>query len=211
MLTILPHFKTFYTQLKGIDSILSNDWYRDRLRKTCLAGTEFEDALKHWTTGVITWRWGCITRFLKALLPQQGLLTTYWDPKKFNFGTHKSNTQQPSTNTDADNPDERWTKDSLKSAGRAIQLATSAIRSKVFWAYCHMILLLSSTLELCSGWSEGCECHDTVRSEAPTYWKRVKRMKENLLHICPECPFKARRAVELATGYLETQFKDLSH
>jgi len=94
------------------------------------------------------------TGFLKCLLPIQGILTTYWDESKFNFGGSGA-TRCRADDAHLDEPDERFTKEQLKESGRTVSIMTTAMKSKVFWAYCQLVLLLAGCLEIMSGWAEG--------------------------------------------------------
>ena len=65
--------------------------------------------------------------------------------------------------------------------------ASEAIESGWFWAYLDFILLCAGALEELSSWCEGCTCHG---------------------HRRPGCPFKGRRAPELATGRFSIFLKE---
>ena len=54
-----------------------------------------------------------------------------------------------------------------------------------------------------------CECHDDVRLCGSTYWDRIALVRQDLQNQLTECIFKGRRAVELASGYLEDRFKEI--
>jgi hypothetical protein len=53
----LQAFQEVYPQLKAIEQLLSNVWWRKRFQYSCIPVGGLRDMLNHFSANLITWRW----------------------------------------------------------------------------------------------------------------------------------------------------------
>ena len=84
--------------------------------------------------------------------------------------------------------------------GVDVQVADDAIGSKQWWGYVYMVNIVATVLVWLSGWIDGCPCHETVPNAADFVSHDLRRAywRKRLNGI--NCPMRARRAPEFASG-----------
>ena len=175
--------------LKQIVTLLHLKTYRDKLCETCFPSEHnpHRKLMTFWEGGQLReWRWSSLCDVVKALLRRESALKDCWDRAK--FGQH--------------GPD-----------------VSEAVHSPFFWAYSRFLFLISGMVDSRSEWVEGCSCHEqwgrhkAHKARKAYLLSRLKgfsEMKED--HVARSvvlCPFKGRRAPDLATGAFDAFVEDL--
>ena len=188
VLSRLSHYSKFQEQVKALNTLLHQKFYRDRV-KELFKGKATEKLFNHYDGGaLILWRWGSLVKVCESFHRREGALRTSWSLERF-LATSRPQAggprgrAGPDTNTDAlegeaplEGSDQGQGDDQL-----TFRKADSAIRSSYFWSYNKLILILAGVLEDLSSWCEGCPCHN--KSSAGR-----------------DCPLRGRRAPEAACG-----------
>ena len=135
-------------------------------------------------------RWNSVLNTLTWLLELKDVLIEVWSEQL--FGVYKSRDSDFSVNA-----------------------ITAAIRSKWFWAYCHMLKEVEECIEKLCDWGESCPCHCNMwRRKATSRKLRGLVAREGFLKlvgnqgrfsnnkIWTTCPNRGKNAVGMATGQL---------
>ena len=82
----VPAFRTFYVQIKAVETLVSTEWLRKRFQATCLASTSDTGGLDGFPNiTIIRWRWMSVALFLEQIIHVLDLLRRRWDGRKFQF------------------------------------------------------------------------------------------------------------------------------
>ncbi len=162
--------------------------WRERLEVTCLKGTTMEGALKEFPYDILEWRWGSTHDVCECLLRVEGLRDT-WDMNKYVYAADSGHTSV---------------------IAKTIHIVDRAIRSVWFWEFMRVVTFLSKAIHHFSQWSGGCPCHDAEELVVQKFI-RPKRLR-SMMGLegggdGQRCPFKGRRAAELARGEQVEQLK----
>ena len=138
-------------------------------------------------------RWGTIFHALTELLPLKGVLRKAWSLRKYKA---KSAENQREGDQSFD-----------------VSVVDEAIRSDVFWCYCHMMDAIGEVLQDVQTWGEACPCH--WRGIGAFKGKsRHLRKKEMIKKFGTLCPLRGCQAPACAAGQLRvtlTRFLDASN
>ncbi|CAE7256194.1 unnamed protein product [Symbiodinium natans] len=176
VLARLEHFKSFQEQVKAVNTLLHQKFYRDRI-KQLYKGKATERLFSFYDGGcLILWRWGSLVAVCDSLHKREGALREEWNLQRF-LQTTAGNVH---LELDTENNDN----DQGGSDNKLFQVADSAITSPYFWAYIKFLLIVQGVVEDLSTWAEACPCHEWSRDGCG-------------------CPLRGRRAPEAASGCFE--------
>ncbi len=127
-------------------------------------------------------RWASILAAIESLLPLRPLLQQAWSKAAFLAGS------------DVERGD-RDEKSSLK-----LDIASDAIESQKFWAFCTCLDFLSECILGLMHWAEACPC---CRRLERNFFGSTRARRVAFLHShfnIQRCPMSTRRAAEMAAG-----------
>lgn len=179
----LTLWNTWLEGLTHISRLLTNDWSKTRLIRTCfsqLPASAFTPQIEAYKYPVFSGRWGTLLIAAQELLPLQNVLVRAWSLRAYGLAQNR--------------PD-----DETASWATKLDVVDSAIRNPVFWAYTRMVSHAATALLKIAGWSEGCPCHqEDFEVLGRRLWRDVFRKRTDE----EACPMKSRRAPECARGAL---------
>ncbi|CAK0894598.1 unnamed protein product, partial [Prorocentrum cordatum] len=205
----LEHEQWYIDRCKPLVKLLADEWTRNRLLERCFSSEgarQHHASIKAVTTKPTEWRFGSWIPALVQLQYCEVGLRHYWDLASYNSrsgaldvggggGGAEADPQRPRAETAAPNSREE------------LKLVNEAINSPAFWAYGHMVLLVThGILFEFQNWCESCVCHDTdfrykpgFSAARPYFARRSDYGTETGARHAP-CPLRGRRAPEVAAG-----------
>ena len=196
LLGAMPSYdEHFEPRLSALVKFLHAPFYRERFLHACLQGhlEPMQDLLRTFPHTLVKWRWLSLAAVIPALLDIEHVVTAGWSPERMGV---RVNGPGPQGRDENEYHNMSW------------DLVRNAITSSEFWAWLHMLGILTNILNYLERWMFGCYCP----SEEPTL--------QNLLRVArasPQrhqedepmgqrttsnftCPFRQRRGSELASG-----------
>ena len=143
---------------------------------------------------VIPGRWAMIADCSLQMAVVEVCLRWGWVLEKYQGKEIKA--REPAEDIDADSDDE-WTKKKLN-----LPLADAGINDEFHWGWFVMFREVCGTILMAFQWLSGCSCHPHVNH---------KDVPNSLKGVWEKCPFRGRRAPELANGdFMKAITKDLN-
>ena len=164
---------TFLSQLRAIESVVKPPSVRDKLIHLFFASEDpldkvMSDHLRSWRSGLASLRWHAVIDFAKELKQIQPGLRQRWDLQRFISALPREQHGTPAEGRGA-------------SPAVTYKTVDTAVHSGYFWAFCDLLLEVSSAAETLSRWAESCWWHGSACRER-------------------DCAFKGCKAPELAAG-----------
>lgn len=169
----LALYKEHVDGMKRVCDLLRNKSYRDRLFESCFAcqaGLALRRRLANFSGQVHRERWGTVLDCALQLEQIRDILRWGWDVDKF-LGHSRQLRQEDDGNT------------------CKIDVVDACIASAEFWGYNTMLCSLARVVMSLLDWAESCPCHHGL--EPPS---------QGLATAWAKCPWRSRRAPELAAG-----------
>jgi len=145
----LPWFTTWCEQANTLSSFLRQRWTKELFMAQCLNN----DAANYWlgqvrtfSASLVEWRFGSAVHVAQDLTDLEPCILQFWDPRKLNMKT-KHSAPRPIA------------KAKPTSIAADVAAATLVVRSRIFWAYTKVVLILFNILSHVSNWMESCACH----------------------------------------------------
>ena len=180
----LHDWDRFVARLHPLMQLLCHKPRRERFIQRCIRQSGHAHTETLFAKNLVQYhdkRWFSIVRFLQQLEPLLGPLALTWSEQAYLQG-----------HSGVDGED---------NIGKfSVAAVSTSVRDGWLHSYMAMILMLDSVPEELGRWSEGCDCHETlrcIRSSAPPALKR-----QRLLHADDgsPCPMMGKRAAALASG-----------
>ena len=182
----MVHFKVQADKLTSLAKMLTYQAYKQNLLATCFASGEAFHLRKEiiaFKSKVNPKRFGTVSAAALEIEKVEKAMRFAWNLDKFT----KRNNKQP---RDDDNPHKLDWND-----------LDATIHSEFSWAYWLMFRSLGSVLQHLMKWSEGCACHWNLCQQSADDFKTLR--------MCERCPWRGRRAPDLAAGELLEELKQL--
>ena len=141
-----------WSQLKNVEGLLHCKDLRRRYINTCIVGsavdtTEAVGKLMSWSGSLYEKRWGCVRKFLDALMKILPLLRRTWSEQNW-----RSNTDSRGANLKARDDDGG-------AAFNPVQFSETLV-SPLFRIRVCLVLGVQGVVEQLASWSEACPCHE---------------------------------------------------
>ena len=196
----LSNWKTYFTELKNVEALLSNPDRRSRYVAACLCGSSLDHTkskFDHFTYYLYEPRWSVVLDFLKQLLPLLPILAATWDARKFTTNVDLTGATRPAQHQAQREHDQR-----VGIAQFDPAKLTQSLRSAIFFPYTWMCLKLEEIPPKLVAYGEACPCHEPmirnmVRSQ------RARVMERHFGKGTRACPASGMLAPELVSGKLE--------
>ena len=189
----LSHWRDFWSQLKNLASLITNQQRLNKFCAKCLDGVPnqpiWEKVLSKKLPQLYTERWGVVTHFLRKARHMIEPLQKFWNATLYG-----------GEDGDPGLPEGHFSPAAL----------SQTLRDKCFVAYWDMCLNLCQVLEDMGGWSEGCRCHPPAPRLSANASIQMSH-KANLEHLTGNrsCPTQSLRAPEMANGQWQLVFSQL--
>ena len=177
----MKHFPEQVGKLKNVCKMLTYKAYKRNLLATCYTSATAKYLRKDvvsFKAKVNTQRFGTVADAALEIGKIENGLRYVWQLDLFMSGN-----QSPRRAPDEDNPHKLHIDD-----------LNDTITSEFFWSYCLMFRCLARSLQHLMRWSESCACHWDL-------WQ-LEELPRDVRVGCERCPWRGRRAPELAAGGL---------
>eukprot|EP00971_Amphidinium_carterae_P331082 6464460-Amphidinium_carterae.1 len=138
---------TFLASVHAFVNFFKYEHLRDLFTHTCMTSTDMvhKALFQSFPATFIEWRWNSLIDACNAIVSLQPALLLFWDAHALT---------QKGTQAVAEDGLEKKSGGSDDTLPR-IQALDKTIADPVFWAYCHMIVLVGRVLKAFTSWAEG--------------------------------------------------------
>ena len=200
MLTAMPNYESFFFPLlNALVRFLHAPWQRSRFCELCLTGPlePLRGLFKTFSLTIVQWRWLTLTAVIPELLLRQNALEAAWSPDLMGVKVQDAGNDNGEGEAAAD-----------RFAPMQWDLVHQAIKSREFWAWLHMLEVLTRILSYLESWFFDCPCHaEEVNLEdcllvLSGLTRQVEGVRKDLQARKHSCVFRGRRGPEIASGDL---------
>ena len=204
LLVAMPHYESdFWPLLNALSQWITKPWQRERFCQKCLTGVlePLRDLFQVFPWSLVKWRWLTLSALVPELLVRERALRDGWSLASMSGNFH----ERPDNDGGAVGEDQAAEGDHGPEAAVQWILVDQAINSSAFWAWLKMLHIITAILGFLEAWFFDCPCHSQEITVA-VLLRVVSVSMGSLRHESggrkskDKCPFRRRRAAELASG-----------
>ena len=177
----MPQWKDLEAGFRGLGNFMGKRGLRKRFVSKCIQDRVANAAMfSKWTGGNFSWRWEKLYVFLFQLRPRIKILIEAWDPDFM-------------SKQERDHDDDEESKGIQRRVTVALAIPGLPILIELLWVKVRSVYIEGR-------WLEGCRCHSKLHRGNHECLPDNRSEKHE---GSDRCPWKGRRAVELAMGHAE--------
>lgn len=174
-----PQWKAFESGLRSITQLLGERALRQVFQQACCKSAAERAMFEHWHRDHIDWRWEYLEDVLNPLLPKLHVFFERFSLAAMSRGGSGEGSIKPECVKACEE---------LKSDAQRFHLLAEQVR------------IIAGAVGEEARWTEGCPCHEEIWTAGGSHRKRQKTFSEATGGLYKQCPWKGRRARDLARG-----------